>query len=163
MRRVRSAPAAHHSKAKAFAHKTLHSCTHVFVRVGGSSGPLCQPYEGPFEVLERISDSVFRVSVNGKLSTISTERLKPAFFEAIEQMDTTPTMEGNNDSQSPISNQPKTVPSMSTNSFLLVVERIGNKKKKNVKGNSSRERLLVNVDILVKCHSSNLLDKFIAC
>ncbi|XP_043500950.1 uncharacterized protein LOC122523340 [Polistes fuscatus] len=108
IRRVRSAPAAHHSKARAFAHRTLHFCTHVFVRVGGSLGPLCQPYEGPFEVLERISDTVFRVNVNGKPSTISTERLKPAFFEATEQTDITPTMEDNNDSQSPISNQPKT-------------------------------------------------------
>lgn len=105
MRRVRSAPAAHHSKDRAFSHKTLHSCTHVFVRVGGSSERLCQPYEGPFEVLERISDSVFRVNFNGKPST---ERHKPAFFEATEQTDIPPTMEGNNDSQSPISNLPKT-------------------------------------------------------
>ncbi|XP_043498407.1 uncharacterized protein LOC122521628 [Polistes fuscatus] len=108
IRRVRSEPAAHHSKARAFAHRTLHSCTHVFVRVGGSSGPLCQPYKGPFEVLERVSDSVLCVNVNGKPSTISTERLKPAFFEATQQTDIAPTMEGNNDSQSPISNQPKT-------------------------------------------------------
>ncbi|XP_043486016.1 uncharacterized protein LOC122513668 [Polistes fuscatus] len=45
MRPVWSAPAAYHSKDRAFSHKTLHSCTHVFVRVGGSSERLCQPYE----------------------------------------------------------------------------------------------------------------------
>ncbi|XP_043487548.1 uncharacterized protein LOC122514640 [Polistes fuscatus] len=108
MRRVRSAPATHYSKTRAFVHKTLHTCSHVFVRVGGSTGPLCQPYEGPFEVLDRMLDSVFRINVNGKPSTISTERLKPAFFEATEQTDIAPIVEDNNDSQSPISNQPKT-------------------------------------------------------
>lgn len=86
MRRVRSAPSAHHSKRKVFAHKTLYTCTHVFVRVDAVKKPCEQPYEGPYEVLERISDFVFKIDVKGVPTTISTERLKPAFFEKSEHI-----------------------------------------------------------------------------
>ena len=81
MREVRSAPAAHHCRRKAFAHKTLYECSHVFLRVDSTKKPLDQPYEGPYKIEERISDRVFRIIVEGKIITVSTERLKPAFSE----------------------------------------------------------------------------------
>lgn len=81
MRQVRSAPTAHHIKHKAFAHKTLYTCTHVFVRVDAVKKPCEKPYDGPYEIMERISDQVFRINLRGAAATISTERLKPAFFE----------------------------------------------------------------------------------
>ncbi|XP_025270687.1 uncharacterized protein LOC112639793 [Camponotus floridanus] len=43
MRNVRSTPTAHHSKKKTFTHKTLYTCTHVFVRVDKVRGPLEPP------------------------------------------------------------------------------------------------------------------------
>ena len=41
--------------------------------------PLEQPY--PFRVIRHISDSVFLIDYKGKETTISTERLKPAYIE----------------------------------------------------------------------------------
>ncbi|XP_011699129.1 PREDICTED: uncharacterized protein LOC105456631 [Wasmannia auropunctata] len=83
MRKVRASPSAHHIKSKAFALKDLHSCSHVFVRVDAIKKPLNQPYEGPYEVIERISDYVFKINIKGEPSTISTERLKPAYYEVL--------------------------------------------------------------------------------
>lgn len=81
MRRVRAAPSAHHNTRKAFAHKTLFTCSHVFVRVDAVKQPCEQPYEGPFPDLERINERDFEVDFKGTPTTISTKRLKPAFFE----------------------------------------------------------------------------------
>lgn len=81
MREVRSAPSAHHNKTKAFSHGTLFSCTHVFIRVDSVKKPLEQPYRGPYEVIDRLSEFVFKINIDGNPTTISTERLKPAFIE----------------------------------------------------------------------------------
>lgn len=81
MREVRATPTAHHTKRKAFTHKTLYDCMHVFVRVNKVKGPLEAPYEGPFEVIERLSDRLFKVRTIGGTTNISVERLKPAFTE----------------------------------------------------------------------------------
>lgn len=65
MRKVKAVPAAHNCKKRAFYHKNLYTCSHVFMRVTGTKKSLEQPYTGPHRVLERISDRVFKVSVNG--------------------------------------------------------------------------------------------------
>ena len=51
----------------------------------GGKRSLDQPFEGPYEVLERISDTVFKIRVNDVPMTVSTERLKPAFIEGLPQ------------------------------------------------------------------------------
>ncbi|XP_011688833.1 PREDICTED: uncharacterized protein LOC105450598 [Wasmannia auropunctata] len=89
MRRIRSSPAAHHSKSKIFAHKTLFSCTHAFVRSDATKKPLKAPYEGPFEILDRPSDRIFTLKIKGEAQNISTERLKPVFFEKQETQEAT--------------------------------------------------------------------------
>lgn len=73
MRQLRSAPAAHHTKRKPFAHKTLYTCTHVFVRIDSLRKPLEPPYEGPYEVKSRPNDNVFVVDVNGQETHIHGE------------------------------------------------------------------------------------------
>ncbi|XP_055850626.1 uncharacterized protein LOC129915178 [Episyrphus balteatus] len=70
MRHIKSTPSAHHCRTRPFAHTTLYTCSH--------------PYKGPYKVLERISDYVFKVNIQGTPETISTERLKPA--EDIERV-----------------------------------------------------------------------------
>ena len=40
-----------------------------------------QPYEGSYRVLKHISDNLFPLDYKGKETTISTERLKPAYVE----------------------------------------------------------------------------------
>ncbi|XP_036317692.1 uncharacterized protein LOC118732670 [Rhagoletis pomonella] len=99
MRTVRSAPTAHHTKSRAFTHRTLSTSTHVFIRVDEMKKPLEPPYRGPYEVLERISDLVFRVNVEGRSTTISTERLKPAFIE--NTTESPPTKQNNESNASP--------------------------------------------------------------
>ncbi|XP_015599054.1 uncharacterized protein LOC107269566 [Cephus cinctus] len=86
-RAIRPVATAHHNKKKAFTHKTLHSCSHVFLRMDQNKRVLEQPYEGPFEVAERLSDTVYIILINGKRETVSTERLKPAFLERIPGTD----------------------------------------------------------------------------
>ncbi|XP_011258800.2 uncharacterized protein LOC105252873 [Camponotus floridanus] len=51
--------------------------------------PLDYPYEGPYEIVERLSDRVFKLNIKGEQVTISTERLKPVYQEIILAEDTT--------------------------------------------------------------------------
>lgn len=87
MRLIRSSPAAHHRRDKVFIHNTLYTlytlytCTHVFIRIDRIRKSLESPYEGPYEVTERLNDRVFKINVKGIPTSISIERLKPAFFE----------------------------------------------------------------------------------
>lgn len=81
MRRVRTSPSAHHIKHRAFALKGLYSCTHLFIQVDAVKRPLEQSYEGPYKIIKRISDHVFKIIVKGEPTTTSTERLKSAYYE----------------------------------------------------------------------------------
>lgn len=67
-----------HSKPKVFVPKDLATCDFVFVRVDYVKRPLQQPYEGPYEVLNR-SSKFFDVRIGGKEKRISIDRIKPAF------------------------------------------------------------------------------------
>ena len=49
--------------------------------------PLEQPHEGPYRVIKHISDNVFLIDYKGKETTISTERLKPAYTEESEKFE----------------------------------------------------------------------------
>ncbi|XP_043263164.1 uncharacterized protein LOC122403615 [Colletes gigas] len=81
IKKIKLVPTAHHARKKVFVHKTLYECTHVFVRVDAAKKPLEPPYEGPFLVLDRTSDDVFRIEYKGKPTMISVEWLKPARVE----------------------------------------------------------------------------------
>lgn len=76
---LRPSPASRHIGSRStFIFKDLATCTHVFLRdctVGGSLKPA---YTGPFEVLER-GDKIFTLLVNGKNTTVSIDRIKPAY------------------------------------------------------------------------------------
>ncbi|XP_037915253.1 uncharacterized protein LOC119654163 [Hermetia illucens] len=63
-----------------FVHRNLSSATHVFLRDDRVRTSLSPPYSGPHPVIERITNRLFRIEVNGKNFNVSTERLKPAFF-----------------------------------------------------------------------------------
>ena len=82
MRQVKPVPVGHHCKKRVFVHKDLASCTHVFLRVTVSKSSLEQPYTGPHKVLDRISDRVFQIDVNGVPRNVSVENIKPAYFVA---------------------------------------------------------------------------------
>ncbi|GFQ73721.1 gag-Pol polyprotein [Trichonephila clavata] len=78
-RTLKPTPASCHSSTSCFVHTTLKTCSHVFVRVEGLKPSLTAPYQGPFEVLSR-TDKHFTIKINDRTSTISIDRLKPAFL-----------------------------------------------------------------------------------
>lgn len=81
MREVKPVPVSHHHKRKIFIHQNMADCSHVFVRiVRVLKKPLQCPYSGPYKVINRISDRVFEVDINGVHKQISVENLKPAYI-----------------------------------------------------------------------------------
>lgn len=79
MRQVRPTPTSHHTKRKAFTHKELENCTHVFVRVDRPrrvDRPLEAPYEGPFQIEERLSEYLYKINYKGQAVQINIDRLK---------------------------------------------------------------------------------------
>ena len=81
MRQVCPRPTAHHNKPRIFTHKDLYSCTHVFLRIDRTRKPLEPPFEGPYRVINRPSNKVFTLEIQGKAVTVSVERVKPAHLE----------------------------------------------------------------------------------
>lgn len=59
IRAIRPRSTSHHIKKKTFIYKELEECTHVFVRVDKPRRLLERPYEGPFIILERLSQYLF--------------------------------------------------------------------------------------------------------
>ncbi|GFS80149.1 pol polyprotein [Nephila pilipes] len=79
MQQLKPKPTVSHAKQAIFVHKDLKTCTHVFVRRNSVRRPLQAPYDGLFLVLKH-SDKLFKVNVDGKPTTISINRGKPAFM-----------------------------------------------------------------------------------
>lgn len=82
MSNLRPIPASRHSKQSPFIFKDLSSASHVFLRDDTVRRPLQPPYTGPFPVLERSADGkTLAIDMKGKKSTVSVDRVKPAFVE----------------------------------------------------------------------------------
>lgn len=89
MRELKPAPVAHHCRSKTFCFKDLYKCSHVFVRQDAPKKSLDLPYSGPFEVVERINDHLFKVRINNRECNINVDRLKPAHLPTDEVFDDT--------------------------------------------------------------------------
>ena len=61
-----------------FVPKDLETCSHVFVRVDKVRTGLSQPYDGPYKIIRR-TRKFYAINVNGKNTSVSIDRLKPAF------------------------------------------------------------------------------------
>lgn len=83
MRNLRPTNTAHHATQKTFKSKQLASTTHVFVRDDSVRQSLTHPYNGPFKVIKR-SDKFFTISIRGRHTNVSIDRLKPAFTTSDE-------------------------------------------------------------------------------
>ena len=68
----------HHCNPKNWIPTTLNNAAAVYVRHDARRAPLQRPYDGPFRVIRRGSKS-FVINRNGAETTISVDRLKPAF------------------------------------------------------------------------------------
>ena len=88
MRKVKPVPVAQKYKRNAFVFKELSSCSHVFLRDHARKA-LERPYTGPHKVLNRTSDRVFEIEVNGVARHVSVENVKPAHFlrDGVDHLD----------------------------------------------------------------------------
>ncbi|GBL97887.1 Transposon Ty3-I Gag-Pol polyprotein [Araneus ventricosus] len=77
-RDLRPVAASSHSSAQIFVYKELVNCSHVFVRRDAVRRPLQQPYDRPFQVLQR-KEKDYKIQVKDKPIWISINRLKPVF------------------------------------------------------------------------------------
>ena len=77
-RSLRPTPTLHHVKTRLFRIKDLDTCTHIFIRCDHAKEPLEPPYMGPYSIIDRISDRLFKIDVDGRGKNISVDRLKPA-------------------------------------------------------------------------------------
>ncbi|KAL1487992.1 hypothetical protein ABEB36_015372 [Hypothenemus hampei] len=83
MQVIRPIPTVSHTRAKIFVTPQLRTCSHVFLRVDSVKKPLQPPFEGPFPVIKRF-EKYFTVNIRGRETNISIDRLKPAFFLAVD-------------------------------------------------------------------------------
>ena len=73
-------PKFHKKQSTFYIPRELKDCTHVFVRHDATRSPFDQPYDGPFEVIER-HDKFFKLKLTNRVDNVSIDRLKPAFLE----------------------------------------------------------------------------------
>ncbi|GBO33893.1 Transposon Ty3-I Gag-Pol polyprotein [Araneus ventricosus] len=66
-----------HCTDRFYIHPSLKSSSHIFLRVDFVQPPLRQPYTGPHKVLCR-TDKTITVDINGRKTTVSLDRVKPA-------------------------------------------------------------------------------------
>ncbi|GBN16646.1 Transposon Ty3-G Gag-Pol polyprotein [Araneus ventricosus] len=66
-----------HCTDRFYIHPSLKSSSHIFLRVYRVQPPLRQPYTGPHKVLCR-TDKTITVDINGRKTTVSLDRVKPA-------------------------------------------------------------------------------------
>lgn len=76
---IRPVPPQHHSSHRTFVFKELATCSHVFLREDMLRGSLQPAYTGPHEVLKR-GAKFFKIKLKGKQTTVSVDRLKPAYI-----------------------------------------------------------------------------------
>ena len=75
MSKLRPSTPGSHAKNKTFyVSKDLQTCTHVFIRHDAVGTPLQQPYDGPYEVMNR-SAKYYKININGRLDNVSIDRL----------------------------------------------------------------------------------------
>ena len=79
MAAARPLPVVPHGSTPSRTDPALLSASHVFLRIDAVKRPLVPPYEGPFPVVRRSSDSkTFVILRREKEITVSIDRLKPA-------------------------------------------------------------------------------------
>ncbi|GBN10744.1 hypothetical protein AVEN_136589-1 [Araneus ventricosus] len=78
MREINPVATSTHGKTKFYVNPSLKTCSHVFLRIDSVKPPLCQPYIGPHQVLKR-TEKNFTFELNGRTSTVSADRVKPAY------------------------------------------------------------------------------------
>lgn len=66
-------------------YKDLYSCTHTFLRYDAVKRPLEHPYSRPHRVVKRITNRVFTIDIDGRITNVTVDRFKPTFYTPKEQ------------------------------------------------------------------------------
>lgn len=80
-------------------------------------------YEGPLKVIERITDSVFKILYKGQPMNVTVDCLKPAYLENIPENDQTlprSTLEGNTPQTQPAEGRTYSGPKIKSKSLSHV-------------------------------------------
>jgi cleavage and polyadenylation specificity factor subunit 1 len=80
MRQVAPAQSRNQSFAPTYMDPRLETATHVFVRTDAVKTPLQPTYRGPYQVVEK-RGKYYKVNLNGKVDTITVDRLKAAHID----------------------------------------------------------------------------------
>ena len=80
MRQVAPAQSRTHTNSNTYMDPRLETATHVFVRTDAVKTPLQPTYRGPYPVVEKRA-KYFKVDINGKIDSISVDRLKAAHLD----------------------------------------------------------------------------------
>ncbi|GFX04295.1 hypothetical protein TNCV_3974441 [Trichonephila clavipes] len=81
MRSLNPVSTAQHGTQNIYINPSLKTCSHIFLRSDKVNPPLTPPYTGPHWVISR-NDKNFIIDLNGKQSTVSIDRIKPAYLLA---------------------------------------------------------------------------------
>lgn len=76
---IRPQQTSNHNNQRPFVHDDLATCTHVYIRDDTVKPCFTSPYEGPYEIIRRFRKD-FKIKIGNRTSTISIDRLKPAFL-----------------------------------------------------------------------------------
>lgn len=90
MHLIRPRSGAHHVKSSMFTLKDLHTCSHVLVRTDAVHQLLEPPYSGPYKVIEKKTERLYKLEMKNKEVNISVDRLKPVFLDKEETLNRTP-------------------------------------------------------------------------
>ena len=80
MSRLRLFPPRDSTQNNIFQYKEIYTSSHVFLRRIAIAPPLTAPYDGPYKVIVR-SGRVMKILVEGKVETVSLDRVKPAHLD----------------------------------------------------------------------------------
>ncbi|KAL1446423.1 hypothetical protein WDU94_000016 [Cyamophila willieti] len=89
MQQLRPTQSTQHGDKRHFVFKDLGTVDQVFVRHELSKKCLQMPYDGPFPVIAR-NQRTYVVNINGKHTTVTIDRLKPAYILATDMESTDP-------------------------------------------------------------------------
>ncbi|KAF8791343.1 hypothetical protein HNY73_006228 [Argiope bruennichi] len=79
MRELNPVATSAHGKTKFYVNPSLKTCSHVFLSIDSMKPPLCQPFTGSHKVLKQTQKN-FTIELNGRTSTVSIDRVKPAYL-----------------------------------------------------------------------------------
>ena len=90
MRRLEPSSTSCVSTHTSFIPKDLFSTGYVYVRHDAQRHPLQRPYDGPYKILEK-HEKHFLLAINGRQDRVSIDRLKPAYIQRQNMLESTST------------------------------------------------------------------------